>query len=165
MGQFANTFFRLLLGWVQTAVSWLWGAVTGGDGSSGFRWMMDHWLLLLVLLCLGAMVIDFVVYLFRWQPYRVWRSFFQRMKGDEPQEPEEEPRLTRQRKWVYADGSTALEDVAEPAHEDAVPARELEAPIRPVRRFVTRTTPEQAYNQPVYPPQWPRHARNQGENE
>lgn len=165
MGQFANTFFRLLLGWVQTAMSWLWGAVTGGDGSSGFRWMMEHWLLLLVLLCLGAMVIDFVVYLFRWQPYRVWRSFFRRLKREEPVEPEEEPLPARQRKWVYADGSTAFENVPEPTNEDGAPVSQLDAPIRPVRRFVTRSAPEQAYNQPVYPPQWQRTARNQGENE
>ena len=74
MGNFADTLFGVLLGWAKSAVSWLWGVISD-DGNGGMLgWILDHWLLLLVLLCLSGVLIDLVVYLLRWQPYRVWRS-------------------------------------------------------------------------------------------
>jgi hypothetical protein len=68
-----------------------------------------------------------------------------------------------QRKWIYADGSTEVEDVRVPQPEAFQEVEQLAAPIRPVRRMARRASPEQSYNQPVYPPQW-RHDQ-QGENE
>lgn len=164
MGQFASTIFSALLGWVQTAASWLWGLVTNTDVSAWVKWLLDNWLPLVILLCVGGLVIDFAVYLLRWQPYRVWRSFLLRFsRKEEPTEEASAPPVF-QRKWLYADGSTAVEDVHEPLQEQPAPQSEqLDAPIRPRRRMARRTTPEQAYNQPVYPPQWQRD--QQGENE
>lgn len=162
MGAFANTLFSVLLGWVQTAAAWLWSLVTNADVSAWLRWLLDNWLPLTLILCAGGVVIDFIVYLIRWQPYRVWGNFLRRLaaKDELPvEEPEERPIL--QRRWLYADGSVAVEEVREPLQTPA-PEETLDAPIRPVRRVARRTTPEQAYNQPVYPPQW-RHDQ-QGEN-
>ena len=77
MGNFANTLFSVLLGWVQSAVSWLWQLV-GADGASGLMgWVLDNWLLLTIALCLVGVAVDVVIYLIRWQPYRVWRFFAQ----------------------------------------------------------------------------------------
>lgn len=167
MGSFANTLFSVLLGWVQTAAAWLWGLVTNADVSAWLRWLLDNWLPLALLLCIGGMMIDFIVYLLRWQPYRVWRSFLHRLTAkDELVVNVEERQPVLQRRWIYADGSTAVEDVHEPLQEAPAPRDELEAPIRPVRRIARRTTPEQAYNQPVYPPQWQQNTQDQqGENE
>lgn len=168
MGQFAGTLFRVLLGWVQTAASWLWGLVTNTDVSAWMRWLLDNWLPLTVLLCIGGVVIDFIVYLIRWQPYRVWGRFLRRASGgEEPSEEETPLQPVFQRKWLYADGSTTVEEVHEPLQEQpAPPVEQLDAPIRPVRRLARRTTPEQAYNQPVYPPQWQHNTQEQqGENE
>ena len=162
MGAFANTVFSALLGWVQTAAAWLWGLVTNADVSAWLRWLLDNWLPLLLILCAGGVVIDFIVYLIRWQPYRVWGRFLRRMTGKEESPAEKvEKQPVLQRRWLYADGSTAVEEVHEPL-QDTAPQDALDAPIRPVRRVVRRSTPEQAYNQPVYPPQW-RHDQ-QGEN-
>lgn len=162
MGAFANTVFSALLGWVQTAAAWLWGLVTNADVSAWLRWLLDNWLPLLLILCAGGVVIDFIVYLIRWQPYRVWGRFLRCMTGKEEipaEKVEKQPVL--QRRWLYADGSTAVEEVHEPL-QDTAPQDALDVPIRPARRVVRRSTPEQAYNQPVYPPQW-RHDQ-QGEN-
>lgn len=165
MGAFANTLFSALLGWVQTAAAGLWGLVTNTDVSAWFRWLLDNWLPLTILLCLGGIVIDFIVYLIRWQPYRVWGGFLRRMTAkDEPSAEAEQPAPAFQRRWIYADGSTSVEDVREPLQEP-IQSERLEAPIRPVRRVVRRSTPEQAYNQPVYPPQWQHTTHEQGENE
>lgn len=162
MGAFANTVFSALLGWVQTAAAWLWGLITNADVSAWLRWLLDNWLPLLLILCAGGVVIDFIVYLIRWQPYRVWGRFLRRLTGkDEAVAEAVEKQPVLQRRWLYADGSTSVEEVREPL-QPTVSQDALDAPIRPVRRVVRRTTPEQAYNQPVYPPQW-RHDQ-QGEN-
>lgn len=149
MGQFANTLFSMLLGWVQSAAQWLWQKVSGADAGAMMQWVLDNWLALLVLLCLGGMLIDLVVYLFRWQPYRVWRSFFARLTGS--REEDSAPVSSGYRQWVYADGSTRLEEI--PQEERQEENDHLDAPIRPVRRAVP-SQPDNAYNQPVYPPQW-----------
>lgn len=170
MGQFASKLFSALLGWVQTAASGLWGLITNADAGGGLRWLLDNWLLLVILLCVGGVVIDFIVYLFRWQPYRVWARFLRRWTGKEEadqQEAQEQPAPAYQRRWVYADGSTMVEDVHEPPQEQPVQQEpQLDAPIRPSRRMARRATPEQAYHQPVYPPQWQHNTQEQqGDNE
>lgn len=160
MGQFANTLFSVLLGWVQSAAAELWSLVTNADVSMWLRWLLDNWLSLTLMLCLGGAVIDLIVYIIRWQPYRVWGSFLHRLTGkDEPDSATEEP-TAPSRKWLYADGSVAEESTFEPLQPE--PEEKLEAPIRPVRRVARRTTPEQAYHQPYYPPQW-QHTNEQGE--
>lgn len=162
MGQFAGTLFSMLLGWVQTAAAWVWGLITNADTSAWLRWLVDNWLPLTLALCVGGVVVDFVVYLIRWQPYRMWGRFLRRKE-----QPEAEPLPVStpvyQRKWIYADGSTEVEDVRVPQPESSAEEEQLAAPIRPVRRMARRASPEQAYNQPVYPPQW--HRDQQGENE
>lgn len=167
MGQFAGTLFRLLLGWVQTAVAWLWNLVTSADVSVGLRWLLDNWLPLLLLLCIGGLLVDFLVYLLRWQPYRVWRSFLQRMSGKAEEQPEEDPvQPISVRRWVYADGTTQVEEVPEGGFTDNLPEEHLNAPIRPTRRAARRASSEKAYHQPVYPPQWQQNTQlEQGENE
>ena len=163
MGQFANTLFSVLLGWVQTAASWLWGLISAPEGSGWLRWLLDNWLPLVLILCAIGVVIDFLVYLLRWQPYRVWARFLRRKKPD-AEENEEIVQPAFQRRWLYADGSTTVEDVREAPQEKPEPLNEkLDAPIRPTRRVARHTPAEKAYNQPVYPPQWQH--EQQGENE
>lgn len=171
MGMFANTVFSVLLGWVQTAASWLWSLVTNTDVSAWLQWVLDNWLPLTILLCLAGLTIDFIVYLIRWQPYRVWQSFLRNLtarkkKPDAQAENAQSPLL--QRTWVYADGSTTVEDVPASPLPGQAPSEseQLSAPIRPVRRAVRRAAPEQAYHQPVYPPQWREDTKDeQGGNE
>lgn len=80
MGSFANSLFRILLGWLQTVVYMVWGAVNTSGGSF-LQWIGNHWILLAVLLCLLGASADLVIYLFRWQPHKVWASFFRRIGG------------------------------------------------------------------------------------
>lgn len=151
MGQFASTLFRLMLGWVQRVVSALWGMIVSSDGGGGLEWLLAHWFPLLLFLCAAGAIIDFVIYLLRWQPYRVWRAFLQggRERHAVRRGEEEDPRY--QRRWIYADGTTALEDLRTPAE---VPGEtQLDLPIRPVRRAAGYGGDERAYYQPVYPRQ------------
>lgn len=167
MGQFANTLFSMLLGWVQTAVSWLWQLATSTDVNTWLHWLLDNWLAVLLALCIGGALVDFFVYLIRWQPYRVWRSFLSNRKdkrrGASGAVAESQP---VQRKWVFADGSTEVEDLSQQERYDAYQPERLNAPIRPTRRVARRELQGQGYNQPVYPPQWQHKTQEQqGENE
>lgn len=161
MGQFTNTLFQVLLGWVQSLVSALWRLIASPDGSGGLRWLLEHWLALVLLLCVAGGLIDFVVYLIRWQPYRVWRAFLRGGHRSARREAEEESPY--QRRWAYADGSTTLEEPPQPHH--AQDEMRLELPVRPVRRVVRYSGEEHAYYQPVYPQSGKHAARNsKGEN-
>ena len=124
MGSFANSVFSILLGWVRGAVSWLWNAATSQESSTFMQWIANNWLTLAVILCAAGVVIDFVVHMFRWQPYKVWASFFRRMFGKK-ERVEETPRsgsgLKRRvrREWVYADGTARADETSAAEEETA----------------------------------------------
>lgn len=167
MGNFANTLFSVLLGWVQQAVAWLW-SLAGTDGASGLMgWVMDNWLLLAVGLCLLGAAVDMIVYIVRWQPYRVWRSFLHRngqAAEDEENESPEEPM-----QWVYATGEAAPEPVPVP-EATVLPAMQEEPSLAYPERGVQRVYAardhrtgsaadgsayvQQGYRQAYFPPQW-----------
>lgn len=122
MGSFANSVFSILLGWVRGAVLWLWNTATSQESSALMQWIANNWLTLTIILCIAGMVIDFVVHMFRWQPYKVWASFFRRIFGKKVQEDDRPRPHSRQgrvrREWVYADGTArADETVAAEAQE------------------------------------------------
>ncbi len=160
MGQFANTLFSALLGWVQSAAAEVWNLVTNADVSLWLRWLLDNWLPLTLMLCVGGVVVDFIVYLIRWQPYRMWGRTLHRLKSKDDADAALLEQAVPSRRWLHADGSVTEEDVREPLQ--AEPEETLAAPIRPVRRVARRTSVEQAYHQPYYPPQWQR-TNEQGE--
>ncbi|MBR3764840.1 MAG: hypothetical protein IKK57_09880 [Clostridia bacterium] len=166
MGNFANTLFSVLLGWVQQAVAWLW-SLGGSEGASGLMgWILDNWLILAVGLCLLGVAVDLVVYIIRWQPYRVWRK----SKGKEDQAAEEEPAGEQEpMQWVYATGEAAPEPLPVQAGEWPVQEDAVRLPVRPdggvqrvfaARDHRTMNAPDasayvqQGYRQAYFPPQW-----------
>ena len=110
MGSFANLLFTLMLGWIQPAISTIGFAFTNPGGGSFLQWLGDHWILLVVILCVIGVVADLGVYIFRWKPQLVWKSFFSRLRkrrdgGEEPEEPTEDPdeeRIRTERSWEPA---------------------------------------------------------------
>ena len=98
MGSFANTLFTVLLGWFRGIVSSVWAAFTSEKGGGLLQWIGSHWILVAAVLCIIGLTADFAVYLFRWKPLHVWKSFFERRKtGNLPMEsdssdyPEDDP--------------------------------------------------------------------------
>lgn len=141
MGNFANTLFSTLLGWLRGAAAWLWDLINNPDGGGLIIWIADNWLVLIVLLCAVCMLVDFVIYLIRWQPYKVWASFFRRVFG-RGQDEEDSGRIRR--RWIHADGTTSVEvvDAAEVTEEEVMVdpqpfalQPEAEAPTAPYNRF------------------------------
>lgn len=123
MGSFASSLFSVMLSWIRGAVSYGWQAVSTEQGGSLIQWLAQHWLSLAIILCLIGMVTDTVVHLFRWQPYKVWASFFRRITGQVEEETfaTDRPRARLiHRHWVYADGTARTEAV----EQDELPPEE-----------------------------------------
>ena len=117
MGSFAKTVFSILLGWMQGLISAIWSAFTGKEGKSFFQFIGNNWIKIAVILCAVGAIVDFSVYFFRWQPYKVWRSFWRRLKnkGETPVEAGNEP----QEEWKN-DGAD------EPEERELSPRRQAE---------------------------------------
>lgn len=96
MGSFANTLFTIMLGWIQTAAASIWAAFTSENGGTLLDWIGRHWLILVIILCVIGVTVDLGIYLLRWRPIQVWKSYFNRLRHkdeeseekDEPEEPE-----------------------------------------------------------------------------
>lgn len=169
MGSFANALFSVLLGWLRNIASWLWQLVTSADAGAWMGWVLENWVPLTVLLCLGGLLVDLLVYLIRWQPYRVWRSFFRRDREDNGDEPEETEDAAPVRQWLYADGTVVTGAAAAvPGSGETEEEPHLDAPLKPVRRVypakrrrasggASAAAPggeHEAYHRPVYPAGW-----------
>ncbi len=80
MGSFANTVFSILLGWLQGLISMIWSAFTDRNGNSFLLFIGKNWIKIALILCISGLMIDFAVYFFRWEPYKVWRTFWRKLK-------------------------------------------------------------------------------------
>ena len=119
MGTLANSLFRVTMGWIRTLSQEIWNTVSRADSETLISWIGTHWKMLALILCIAGLTVDLIVYLFRWQPYRVWRSFFMRRKRRKEEEAEEEPEEDLRETRARADraagaGSPASEDWPEP---------------------------------------------------
>ncbi len=75
MGTLANSVFQGMLGWIQRLIAELWNSTTSPESATLTQWIGKNWKILAGGLCILGLVADLVIYLIRWQPYRVWRSF------------------------------------------------------------------------------------------
>ena len=117
MGSFANSLFKYMLGWLQPAVSSVWSAFTNENGNSFFNWIGRNWIWAAAVLCAIGLAADLCIYLLRWRPYKVWKSFFSGAK-DEADEPEEmpEPERTGVRRTESDTGPQPETEAAEQAY-------------------------------------------------
>ena len=115
MGSFANSLFKYMLGWLQPAVSSVWSAFTNEKGNSFFNWIGRNWIWAAAILCVIGLAADLCIYLIRWRPYKVWKSFFSGAK-DEADEPAEIPERRRK-----GEGRTEADTGRQPGEEDTEP--------------------------------------------
>ena len=74
MGTLANSLFLALLGWIRTLSAEIWNTLFSPGRTTLLSWLGEHWKGLALALCAAGLTVDLIVYLFRWQPYRVWMS-------------------------------------------------------------------------------------------
>ncbi|MBR5961965.1 MAG: hypothetical protein IKZ98_13360 [Clostridia bacterium] len=147
MGSFANTLFRVMLGWLQGIVSAVWSAFTSEKGGSLFTWIGNHWIPIAAILCIIGLVSDLGIYLVRWKPYKVWKSFFLR-KNEEDEEPVPERRRLANERPVRRREYTAP---VQPAYaEEPAESREPEIEKEYKPADFSRWEPEQRKEEKVY---------------
>lgn len=87
MGTLTNSVFQALMGWIRAVALEIWNTLSSPEGTTLMGWVGTHWKELAAGLCAAGMIIDLMVYLFRWQPYRVWRSR-RRRRAEQEETPE-----------------------------------------------------------------------------
>lgn len=80
MGGYAQFCIRLMIGWLGSVVSQIWSFFSGGGNSSILAWAGNNWKFILLVICAVGALADLAVYFFRWEPYKVWKSYFRNRK-------------------------------------------------------------------------------------
>ncbi len=145
MNGYLTSALSAMLGWVRGIASSIWQMIAGENTGSLLRYIADHWKGILLTICIMGVAADFAVYLFRWQPYKVWGSFIRRVRegkrhsiepgteGEAEKQPaalaEPEPlkalpapvQRTRRRRRAYFPENEPAEDLPAEAAEQAEP--------------------------------------------
>lgn len=81
MNSFADTLLSLLFGWLRALVEGIWGFISSGEMRNTISWLGDHWLWLVIVVCIVCVVLDYFIWLIRWKPYIIWRNKLRRLFG------------------------------------------------------------------------------------
>lgn len=116
MGTLTDSLFNVLMSWVRALVSAIW-ALFSSDHTTVLEFLGKNWLGLALLIVAAGLVIDWIIWLIRWQPYHIWARRARRLLRIA--DPEED----------------------EPLDERAyMPAQEEEAPLAPEEEAWTPDT-------------------------
>ena len=89
MGTFADSLFTVLMSWVRGLVSAIW-ALFSSDHTTALEFLGKNWLMIAVVIVGAGLVIDWIIWLLRWQPYHLWAHRARRLlRMEEPAEEEE----------------------------------------------------------------------------
>lgn len=117
MGTLADSLFTVLMSWVRALVNGLW-ALFSADRTTTLEFLGKHWLLIAVVLIAAGLVIDWIIWLIRWQPYHLWAQRARRLlRMEEPEDEEEEEEELRAHAAVTRGRSYARP--VEPQERDA----------------------------------------------
>lgn len=114
MNNFADTLLKMLFGWMRTLMEGIWNTFSSGKMRNTISWLGDHWLWLVVFLCIACTVLDYFIWFIRWKPYVIWRNKLRRLfKKSTARDEEPEYYLFQQ---GYDDGvEMDLSDMPAPA--------------------------------------------------
>ncbi len=91
MGTFADSLFTVLMSWVRGLVNAIWALFTS-DHTTMLEFFGKNWLIIAVVIIAAGLVIDWIIWLLRWQPYHLWAQRVRRMlRMEAPEEEEEAP--------------------------------------------------------------------------
>jgi len=91
MGIAADSLFNALMSWVRALVNALW-ALFSAERTTALEFLGKNWMAVAAVIIACGLVIDWLVWLIRWQPYHLWARRVRRMlRLDEPvEEPKKE---------------------------------------------------------------------------
>lgn len=73
MNGLANAILTLLLSWLRIIINRIWSAVNSETGGHFLEFLSKHWPMILLVLAIGGFLVDKLIYLIRWRPFRVRR--------------------------------------------------------------------------------------------
>jgi len=91
MGTLADSLFTVLMSWVRALVSGIW-ALFSSEDTTVLGFLGKNWMIIAGVIIAAGLVIDWLIWLIRWQPYHIWAQRVRRLLGIEQQE-EEKPVL------------------------------------------------------------------------
>lgn len=95
MGRLTDSLFTVLMSWVRGLVNALW-ALFSSDHTTALEFLGKHWLLIAAVMIAAGLVIDWIIWLLRWQPYHLWAQRARRLLHiEEPEVEEEAPARAR----------------------------------------------------------------------
>ena len=154
---FTEWLFSALLSWMQIIYNWFWSMLASGGQNEFMPWFSDNWIKIVLILLAAGLIIDYTIYLMRWQPYHVWLTALRRARGYVSR-----PFAKETAKPHYAGYRRVLEDVegAQPAPGSArAPERTAHERVRvyeaePVKQPPAAARDDSAFKRPlVRPPQ------------
>lgn len=89
MNGFVNTLLSVMLSWIRALISQIWRLLTSEDGGVFYQFLSANWLKIVIVLCAVCMLVDVIVYFFRWRPDYVWASKWRRLRRKRPGSAEE----------------------------------------------------------------------------
>ena len=159
MNGFATGVLSALLSWVRGIASQLWALWYAPDGLGG--WLTTNWKALVIVLLVVGTVVDIVVYLLRWRPIEVWKSFFRRLRHPRMPAAAEEAELPAAPAPVEEEPAPAPAEERQPSRlrqrlqtlmasfvDDDTPAYGIP------RRGPEQVSKEDAFHKPYVPPKW-----------
>lgn len=90
MGTLTDSLFSLLMGWVRGLVNALW-ALFSSDHTTVLEFLGRNWMLIAAVIIAAGLVTDLVIWMMRWQPYRLWGRAGRRQDEEEPDEDDAPP--------------------------------------------------------------------------
>ena len=138
MGTLADSLFTVLMSWVRGLVNGLWALFTS-DHTTMLEFFGKNWLVIALVIVAGGLVIDWIIWLLRWQPYHLWAQRARRLLRMEDPEPEEEAparahaaAMPRRKTQAQLDATMEIESFApaaiDQAEEEAVLEQTQSAP-------------------------------------
>jgi len=89
MGILTDSLFGALMSWVRALVAAIW-ALFSSERTTALEFLAKNWIGIAVLLIAAGLVIDWLVWLIRWQPYHIWAQRVRRLLRIAPPEMEDE---------------------------------------------------------------------------
>lgn len=89
MGNLTDSLFSALMSWVRALVAAIW-ALFSSERTTALEFLAKNWIGIAVTIIAAGLVIDWLIWLIRWQPYHIWAQRVRRLLRIAPPTGEDE---------------------------------------------------------------------------
>lgn len=89
MGNLTDSLFSALMSWVRALVAAIW-ALFSSERTTALEFLAKNWIGIAVTIMAAGLVIDWLIWLIRWQPYHIWAQRVRRLLRIAPPPGEDE---------------------------------------------------------------------------